>query len=397
MNLKKIILLFFVMFLVGEVFLNVIDVRPNQKNFGWKNAHDTYEKFIKKIDLNEFGTRDIKIEKRKKIPNIILLGDSQVELAQKAKNMPARILEDVLKETYNVYSLGSWGWGNDQQLLILNKTIKKIKPEYVILFFTPNDIENNYNNIGFKGEKPTFKISDNYKISEPKYFFIKSLLNLSWTYRTIYRVYLLSKKKKYENFIDDKSFLSRKKCNETNHISLEELLNNYSDYSYLRKKYLEITKMRGEKINDEKTFKKNIYKLLITRNRYKPEDDKLFYFRDIQSKEDKKQIYLTNFLLKEIQKISKDNNSKFILINVINKNYYFKNDSIYSICIQNKLIEYSNKYYEDFFNKIFNGLENVISHNIERGYEEYDLIDGHLNYKTNKEIFLKVADKIKNK
>ena len=78
-------------------------------------------------------------------------------------------------------------------------------------------------------------------------------------------------------------------------------------------------------------------------------------------------------------------------------NINLKNDSIYSICIQNKLIEYSNKYYEDFFNKIFNGLENVISHNIERGYEEYDLIDGHLNYKTNKEIFLKVADKIKNK
>ena len=31
----------------------------------------------------------------------------------------------------------------------------------MIVFFTLNDLENNHNHIGFKGEKPTFKIDKN--------------------------------------------------------------------------------------------------------------------------------------------------------------------------------------------------------------------------------------------
>ena len=73
--------------------------------------------------------------------------------------MPARILEKHLKNKYNVYSFGSWGWGTDQQLLMLEKNIENIKPKFVI-FFTPNDLTDNYHNIGFFGEKPTFKLNN---------------------------------------------------------------------------------------------------------------------------------------------------------------------------------------------------------------------------------------------
>ena len=383
-------------FIILEVIINFFNFRPKYNNFGWKDAHDTYKKYIIEIEKNEFGTRDIPYNKRPKgKQNIILLGDSQIELSQAAENMPARILENELKNFYNVYSFGSWGWGNDQQLLILNKTIKQIKPKFVILFFTPNDLENNLNNIGFKGEKPTYKIDDQLNIEGPGFLKLKYLLNQLWTYRVIYRIKLMYKKKNYKNFIEDNSFSKRSACKNHKTINQIELFDHYSDYNYLRNKHIANLSARGEKIKDEIDFKKDIKKNLILRNRYKPLDDKFYYFRDIQSLEDKKQIKLTNYLLNNIQKVSIENDAKFILLNVVNENNLFQNDNIYKVCINNKLVKYSNIYFDKFFSKVFKDIEMILNHKILKGTKEYDLIDGHLNLLENTKIFSKLAKKIK--
>ena len=84
-----------------------------------------------------------------------------------------RILENKLNRNFNVYDRLR-GWGNDQQLLFLKNNINQINPKYVILFFTSNDLENNLNHIGFKGEKPTYKINNNFEIF-PKFLFLKSV------------------------------------------------------------------------------------------------------------------------------------------------------------------------------------------------------------------------------
>ena len=55
MYLKKIILSTLIIFLITEIFLNLINFRPSNKNYGWLDAHNTYSNFIKDIEKNEFG------------------------------------------------------------------------------------------------------------------------------------------------------------------------------------------------------------------------------------------------------------------------------------------------------------------------------------------------------
>ena len=86
MKIIKYSIPYFVIFFIAEFFLNFFNIRPVSNNFGWLNAHDTYKDIIKNIETNEFGTRDINQSKRLQKPNIILLGDSQVELAQPPHN-----------------------------------------------------------------------------------------------------------------------------------------------------------------------------------------------------------------------------------------------------------------------------------------------------------------------
>ncbi len=396
-NIFFAIITFIVIFLLFELLVNFAKIRPLNSNYGWSNAHDKYSKYINRIEVNEYGNRDLPKAKRfKNKNNIILLGDSQIELSQESQNMPARILENKLNRNFNVYSIGSWGWGNDQQLLFLKNNINQIKPKYVILFFTSNDLENNLNHIGFKGEKPTYKINNSFEIQEPKFLFLKSVLNNFWTYRSLYRLNLLREKKKYKNYLEDESFFTRDNCSNKDTIDSKGLFNYYSNYDYLRKKHIETSKKRGEEIVNENDFKKNLQANLITRNRYKVKDDRLYYFRDIHSVEDKKQIFLTNYLIKNIQEIASNNNAKFILLNVVNENYLFKDDKIYNVCVNNKLVKYSNIYFYSLFRKVFDGIDNIVNYKIDRGIEEYDLIDGHLKFELNQKIFEIIANKIKN-
>ena len=64
-NNKKIFfyfLTFLLFFIIFEVTLNILKIRPNNSNYGWLNAHDTYNNLVEEITVNEFGTRDTKIK-----------------------------------------------------------------------------------------------------------------------------------------------------------------------------------------------------------------------------------------------------------------------------------------------------------------------------------------------
>ena len=278
---KKIFLSFFTIFLlviIIEIIAAILSLRPSNNNYGWLNAHQIYKNVIKKIETNEYGTRDTFVKDKNK-KNIILLGDSQIELAQEKKNMPARLLERY-QDNYNVYSFGSWGWGNDQQLLLLKKTIKKIKPKYVILFFTINDINDNFHNIGYLGEKPTFNYNSNGLIypSEKKNL-LKRYLNYSYIYRLTFRAYLFYQNFKYESFQEGNEFQKRNNCKSDNGKSIKKLLESVRDLeSFKRQRYKigDNLKSYTQLSNDEIEKKINdiFYQFLDYRNNYEKITDK---------------------------------------------------------------------------------------------------------------------------
>jgi len=114
---------------------------------------------------------------------ILLLGDSQVtNPGAEPEMLPAKILEHIINRELqennhcdmtaissgdrpvSVSTLGAGGWGQDQQFLSLAKHIGSLKPDLVLLWFTPeNDLWNNtfpthYPRNGTP--KPTFIVND---------------------------------------------------------------------------------------------------------------------------------------------------------------------------------------------------------------------------------------------
>ena len=305
-------------------------------------------------------------------------------------------LEAELLDTknYNVYSLGSWGWGTDQQLIILKKTIKVLKPDLVILFFTMNDLTNNYHNIGFIGEKPTYKLEGD-RLIEPNILNLKKYLNYSWIYRASYRIFLKYKNRHLKSFLEDDNFKTQKKCEKKPYLKIKDLIEAKRDYNFLKEKILESSKIFSHISSKEDDIKKNYYRFYGKRNNYEKDTDiKFDYFRNYRTDLEENKIKLTRRLLNELQSISKKYNSEFILLIHHNYNYLFKENIDYKVCINYKEIIYSNKNYFKTIDDTFKGIETIIEHKVPRGEKWYDPIDGHLNYKNNKIIFKKVSDKI---
>ena len=159
------LIIFFVLIVLVDIFANTLKLRPllwknsfysylNNGWYTWSGADHLYENEIHNKQTNGFETRGLKPNKKIN-NNIILLGDSFLETSHKISEMPERYLRDAIIDS-NIISFGSWGWGNDQQLLHLEKYIKKIKPEKVVLFFQVNDLKENISRHGFLGSKPTF-------------------------------------------------------------------------------------------------------------------------------------------------------------------------------------------------------------------------------------------------
>ena len=123
-----------------EVVLRCLD-KPMLLVCGWKS--DT-----KASELNQLGYRGQPVQYADDDFVIVLLGDSQVQANACAYDwMPERRLEAHLRRegrAVRVFTLGAFGYGQDQELLALREYFQQHRANLVLLWQTPvNDVWNN--------------------------------------------------------------------------------------------------------------------------------------------------------------------------------------------------------------------------------------------------------------
>ena len=391
-----------------DLLSNFMELRPKKwaddlLSNGWVtwNGADHIDK-PHNTQTNGFETRG-KVPKNKK--KIILLGDSMIETSHKLTEMPENFLEKYLPN-FSVISFGSWGWGQDQQLLHLKKYIKSIKPDIVVLWFVSNDLDNNINEIGFLGIKPTFSIKNNKLIypsvsmGEKTYFYY---LHKSYFFRVFDSLKRRIIKKNF--FSNDLS----EKCNQNfTYDKYEDLAKNlFNKNEYEKSKYISENKPKphgGKTIELPKfnIWQKNSIKK-VTENFNKNISDVFVWNKESINNNEIKEIELTNFLLKEIEKLTIENNAEFLIFFPLYdyKRYFpFENDKKYIVCKKGIEFTYENKNIYKRADLIFEGikntyiLENVLEKNINPRW--YDKFDGHPSKETNDYYMKKLSQKIIN-
>jgi hypothetical protein len=98
--------------------------------------------------VNQLGYRGAPIAYGDRDFVVVMLGDSHVEsLACPLEGMPERALErhlQALDSRYKVFTIGSSGYGNDQEYLALQEYFRNYRADAVALWLTPtNDVWNN--------------------------------------------------------------------------------------------------------------------------------------------------------------------------------------------------------------------------------------------------------------
>jgi hypothetical protein len=122
-----------------ELALRLLDL-PRAQPVGWAWRGDPAER-------NELGFRGHRAT-GVAATTVLLVGDSQVETTRAFVAMPEVLLGATLRELTDrdtrVVSVGARGWGQDQQLLALRQALPLLRPQVVVLWFTPrNDLWNN--------------------------------------------------------------------------------------------------------------------------------------------------------------------------------------------------------------------------------------------------------------
>jgi len=119
------------------------------RKFWYKNSTNGWKApRISSFELNQCGYRGHRIEYNDDDYVILLVGDSQVEASACAYAwMPECRLEYHLKSKgrrARVFTVGSSGYGTDQELLAVREYFQRFRADLVIVWFTPiNDIWNN--------------------------------------------------------------------------------------------------------------------------------------------------------------------------------------------------------------------------------------------------------------
>ena len=131
-----------------EVALRVFD-KPawdDEVRVGWKSTHDWRDHDWR--ENNQLGYRGKPIHYSTRDIVVVLLGNSQVQSnACPPDKMPERYLEQYLRERdarFSVFTVGSAGYGNDQEYLALREYFVKYRADAVVLWQTfANDVWNN--------------------------------------------------------------------------------------------------------------------------------------------------------------------------------------------------------------------------------------------------------------
>ncbi len=121
-------------------------------------------------------------------------------------------------------------------------------------------------------------------------------------------------------------------------------------------------------------------------------NDLFYWSRESLTKKEEEKIYLTNLLIKEIEKISVKENSQFYVFfaNLAELFVPFEKDKIYVVCKQNKEVIYSNKNAYKKLDLIFKDIKNTLIFENEIK-DWYDLFDGHANSFTTKNFMKKLS------
>lgn len=113
------------------------------------------------VRINQFGFRceAVPIEKPAGVKRIIFLGDSNtfgygVEEEQRISDLLAKSLPN----DYQVLNLGVFGYGTDQEALLLEREGMRFRPDLVVLGFSAGDLSENMFSINGGASKPFFRL-----------------------------------------------------------------------------------------------------------------------------------------------------------------------------------------------------------------------------------------------
>jgi len=155
--------------ILGELYLSKHNL-PDNHIWGW---HYT----LKANQINQLQFRGQPINYTNEDIVVLLVGDSQVEASGgKFKDMPEKRLQlylsSLTKRPVKIFTLGAAGYGQDQQLLALQKYFKHYRADIVLLWETPsNDILDNTfpTSMPINGRpKPTFWLDKDGALAGPK-------------------------------------------------------------------------------------------------------------------------------------------------------------------------------------------------------------------------------------
>jgi hypothetical protein len=134
---------------IASVLVMLLVAECGVRNFWYKNATCGWKaRNVHRSEVNQCGYRGQAIQYADDEFVILLAGDSQAEaLACAYAWMPERRLEHHLRargRKVRVFTVGSGGYGSDQELLAVRDYLKSFRADLVLVWLTPkNDIWNN--------------------------------------------------------------------------------------------------------------------------------------------------------------------------------------------------------------------------------------------------------------
>lgn len=310
---------------LAELFLGLLGT-PSPVFSGWLHKRSN-------LETNQLGFRGQKYNYTNNDYVIVLLGDSHVAAAACSFDwLPESRLEHHLNQKANqnknikVFSIGAGGYGQDQQLLMLQKYYQTYRANMVVLWQTPdNDVWNNVFPTHFPKNgwpKPTFRLVDG-KLHGPSENFGEQL---SWS-----KIKLLALANRLFQFIDRDGDWEK----------------------YLPQPYKPISNYQGTICNDwQERWDNNLgfmrYENLFTEKSHlsislTPVSPRMQYGLD-----------LTRMLLGKIESIVNNNNGTFIMFNTQAP------DNKQEICLEDEVVHLLNgKYYKTSRKQFCENLEYI--------------------------------------
>lgn len=191
MRIFKVLLIIFLIFFGFGICEIILRYTSTKVKTGWQwedSPFRDYQNIVSNSEINQLGFRGKSIKYEDQDFVVLLVGDSQVESStQKFDLMPESLLQQYFNEIFTknvkVFSIGSSGWGQDQQFLALSRYFSMYRADLVLLWATPiNDYwENTFPDRNmFKDAgpiKPTYYLKTEGELQGPFYkndFFYKN-------------------------------------------------------------------------------------------------------------------------------------------------------------------------------------------------------------------------------